>query len=355
MGHARLLRLVLDTVPEPSLRAQTYKLAPTDQILDGDSVVRVGGLSLPTEATVVDAWPGTGLTSGTVYLRTGDSSRTDLPDESVDLIVTDPPYMDNVHYSELADFFHAWLRELAPFAHYPREQATTRSTHEVQSASPTQFQVAITRVWQECARVLKPDGLLAFTFHQARLSGWVALVQALAKAGLVVTAVQPVKGEMTTSVTKGGIEPSNLDAVVVCRKRASAVPSSLTQPHAAAEAGERRLTALQSAGVDVGAGDIRSVIRGHVLATYTASPEAVDVQSLAALADQLAAERVARLAGRNWAISTLNTTALVLQIRRHGSDPSGVDGPDRAPYPHDRATALAPVGTRHASGHHRPR
>ena len=51
--------------------------------------------------------------------------------------------------------------------------------------------------------MLKSDGLLAFTFHQARLSGWIALVQALAEAGLVVTAVQPVKGEMATSVTKG--------------------------------------------------------------------------------------------------------------------------------------------------------
>jgi putative DNA methylase len=102
------------------------------------------------------------------------------------------------------------------------EQTTTRNAHEVQSASPTDFQAAITRVWQECARVLKPDGLLAFTFHQARLSGWVALVQALAKADLVISAVQPVKGEMSISVTKGGHEPSNLDAVVVCRKRAPA-------------------------------------------------------------------------------------------------------------------------------------
>ncbi len=277
------------------LRAQAYKLAPTDQLFESDNVVRVGGLSLPTEATVVDTWPAAGLTPATVYLRTGDSSRTDLPDESVDLIVTDPPYMDNVHYSELADFFHVWLRELVPFAHYPREGATTRNAREVQSASPAEFEAAITRVWQECARVLKPDGLLAFTFHQARLSGWVALVQALAEAGLVVTALQPVKGEMTTSVTKGSMEPSNLDTVIVCRTQVNAASNLTTGPGAAAEAGEHRLTVLQSAGVDVGAGDIRSVIRGHVLATYTTNRKALDVQSLAALADELAAERVSRL------------------------------------------------------------
>jgi len=277
------------------LRAQAYKLTPTDQILRGDSVTRVAGLSAPTEATVVDSWSAMSLTPGAVYLRTGDSSNTDLPDESVDLVITDPPYMDNVHYSELADFFHSWLRELLPFEHYPQEQGTTRRAQEVQSASPDEFEAAITRVWQECARVLKAEGLLAFTFHQARLPGWVALVKALANAGLVVTAVQPVKGEMSTSVTKNGTEPSNLDAVVVCRRRASAAGLSLTDPERAAEVGERRLIGLRSAGVDVGVGDVRSVVRGHVLATYTVDPRGIDLVCLTVLADRLASERVERL------------------------------------------------------------
>jgi len=139
---------------------------------------------------------------------------------------------------------------------------------------------------------------MVFTFHQARLTGWTALVCALADAGFTITAVQPVKGEMTTSVTKAGTEPSNLDAVIVCRKKATAA-SSLTDPDAAAKAGKNRLIELQSAGVDVGAGDIRSVIRGHVLATYTADPTARDLHSLAVLADNLAAENVAILASMN--------------------------------------------------------
>ena len=280
------------------LRAHAYKQAPADLIIRDHQVKRATGLSMPTEATVVDAWPTTGLAPGTVYLRTGDSARTDLPDTSIDLIVTDPPYMDNVHYSELADFFHAWLRELAPHTRYPDAHPTTRTTREVQSASPAEFGEAITRVWRECARVLKPHGLMVFTFHQARLTGWTALVCALADAGFTITAVQPVKGEMTTSVTKAGTEPSNLDAVIVCRKKATAA-SSLTDPDAAAKAGKNRLIELQSAGVDVGAGDIRSVIRGHVLATYTADPTARDLHSLAVLADNLAAENVAVLASMN--------------------------------------------------------
>jgi putative DNA methylase len=281
------------------LRAQEYKLAPTDQILSGDKVIRARGLSMPTEATAVDAWPISGLARGCVYLRTGDSSRIDLPGDSVDLIVTDPPYMDNVHYSELADFFHVWLRKLSPYTHYPCDEVTTRSTHEVQSASPEEFQTAIAGVWKECARVLKKDGLLAFTFHQARLSGWVALVQAIAEAGLVITAVQPVKGEMATSVTKGGVEPSNLDAVIVCRKRSGRGVASLTEPSDAADKAERRLMTLDSAAVAVGPGDIRSVVRGYVLATYTENPKKANIDLLATLADRFASECVSRLSAKH--------------------------------------------------------
>ena len=47
-------------------------------------------------------------TNEAIYLSCGDSASTGLPPRSIDLIVTDPPFFDNVHYSELADFFHAW-------------------------------------------------------------------------------------------------------------------------------------------------------------------------------------------------------------------------------------------------------
>jgi len=279
------------------LRAQDYKVSPTDQVLSAQDVIRVKGLSLPVESSVIKEWPTRGLVQGAVYLRTGDAADTDLPEASVDLVVTDPPYMDNVHYSELADFFHAWLRVIKPYSAYPCGAISTRNAQEVQSASPEDFEDAITDVWLECARVLKHNGLLAFTFHQARLSGWVAVVRALAKAGFVITAVQPVKGEMATSVTKNGVEPSNLDAVIVCRIRDSSINdhASLTEPHEAVKAAVRRLQALMAAGVDVGPGDIRSVIRGHVLATYTSQPSATDISKLAALADAEAAEQVSCL------------------------------------------------------------
>lgn len=277
------------------LRAHTYKTRPSELVISDGHVRRVSGMSQPVETTITEHWPPGGMEPGTAFLRTGDSARTELPAGSVDLVVTDPPYMDNVHYSELADFFHAWLRGLTPHAGYPADIATTRTAEEVQSSSPEKFRHAITAVWRECARVLKPSGLLAFTFHQARLSGWTGLIQALSDAGFVVTAIQPIKGEMSTSVTKNGSEPSNLDSILVCRTRPADGANPLTSPATAAKIAERRLADLLADGTTVRAGDIKSVVRGHVLACYTASPDGLDLHELALQADELAASAIARM------------------------------------------------------------
>jgi putative DNA methylase len=65
-----------------------------------------------------------------VYLSCGDSSVTDIDDGAVDAIITDPPFFDNVHYSQLADFFHVWQRFILGEAG-TRATNTTRSPAEV--------------------------------------------------------------------------------------------------------------------------------------------------------------------------------------------------------------------------------
>jgi adenine-specific DNA methylase len=280
------------------LRAHDHKVRPQDQVLADGKVTKVAGLSLPLERELAHSWGDLSAAPGAAYIRTIDASDTDLPDRSIDLIVTDPPYMDNVHYSELADFFHAWMRGMSPHDSYPNEASSTRMSGEVQSPTPAGFGNAIGAVWEECYRVLKDGGLLAFTFHQARIGGWQALVSALASAGFQITAIQPVKGEMSTSSTKHGREPSNLDSIVVCRK-AHEVPEFKASAVEAAVEAERKLSALREAGIKIGAGDVRSVVRGHVLATYTAAPATTDLAHLAIQADDLAAAAVASELGRS--------------------------------------------------------
>ena len=154
-----------------------------------------------------------------VYLSCGDSSATDLPDGSVDTILTDPPFFDNVHYSQLADFFHVWQRHiLGDNGH--RQHDTTRSECEVQNAQADDFTNRLTGVWKEAHRVLIDDGLLAFTYHHSRAEGWRCVLRALMEAGFVITAAQPIKAEMSVAMPKQQAkEPIDIDIIIVCRKR----------------------------------------------------------------------------------------------------------------------------------------
>lgn len=254
------------------VRADDYKNLPTDLVVNDGKVERVTGVSRTIAADVVQSWEGfCDAGASGAYVATRNSADTDLPDESVDLVITDPPYMDNVHYAELADFFHAWLQGIEPYDGYATG-VSTRREGEVQNADPAAFGEAIEAVWRECARVLKPGGLLAFTFHQARIEGWVQVVESLRKAGWVVTAIQPVKGEMSTSVVKSSSsEPSNLDSVVVCRRETDGAENpSMSETEALATARDR-LRALIDGGIAVGPGDVRSVIRGSLLGYVSAT------------------------------------------------------------------------------------
>ena len=253
------------------IRAYEYKKHPSDLALNDSVVKKVGGLSLPLNLDIAESWTEFITNKSSAYIVSGDSSNTDIADKAVDLIITDPPYMDNVNYSELADFFHAWLKNIQPYKSYDNS-VSTRSDNEVQSANPDDFSKAIERVWTECERVLKDDGLVAFTFHQARISGWIALVKALKNAGLTITSIQPIKGEMSNSITKAGAtNPSNLDSIVICRKSSYVTKSESMD--VSLDTMINKLAALKESGIKVGLTDVTSVVNGTVLSYYTINDE----------------------------------------------------------------------------------
>ncbi len=154
----------------------------------------------------------------TLYISCGDSATTDLPDQSVDLVVTDPPFFDNVHYSQLADFFFAWQKLILDDSPVYKIE-TTRSKLEVQNADATAFTDRLTHVLKETTRVLKKDGLLIFTYHHSRWEGWRSILDALLMAGFCIAACHPVKAELSLATPKHQAKsPINFDIIMVCRK-----------------------------------------------------------------------------------------------------------------------------------------
>lgn len=250
------------------LRAHEYKQSPSDLVVKDGDVVSVSGHSCALERDIVTDWDTFKISPTTAYVVTGDAASTDLPAKSVDLIVTDPPYVDNVHYSELADFFHAWTRPMRPFSAYDR-QPTTRNESEVQNTEAEGFRCMITRVFEECRRVLKDQGMMIFSFHQSTTEGWSALMRALQDARFEVTAIRPVVAEVTTSLAKvGAREPNRIDVFVVARKRED-FTSNRINSHNSAKQVMKAIHAMQAAGLKVGIGDARTAVRAAILAQGT--------------------------------------------------------------------------------------
>lgn len=203
------------------LRALDYKQAPFEvepQISEGKiSGSKRYDCNEPIPAKLHLPKTAKGLKPKSVYLSCGDSSNTDLQDRSVDLVVTDPPFFDNVHYSELADFFYAW--QLPLFHNREPETVTTRNPKEVQDSSAKEFSDKLGNVFKECHRVLKDEGILAFTYHHSREEGWSSVAHAVRSAGFSFVFAQPVKAEMSVATPKRQAkEPIDLDIILVCRK-----------------------------------------------------------------------------------------------------------------------------------------
>jgi putative DNA methylase len=162
-----------------------------------------------------------------VYLNTGDSSKTDIEDGFVDYVVTDPPFFDNVHYSELADFFWVWIKKMNLFKNFPN---STRTNNEVQSTSMITFTEKLSNVFLECNRVLKNDGLLIFTFHHSKINGWMSIYNAIKKANFFIITTHPIKSEMGVSVPiQQAKDPITFDLIFVCAKKSKMKKLSFSQ------------------------------------------------------------------------------------------------------------------------------
>ncbi len=237
-----------------------------------------------------------------LYVSCGDSAVTDLPDECVDVVVTDPPFFDNVHYSQLADFFFAWQRLILDDS--PNHRATTtRSKSEVQNSDAKAFTERLTLVLQETNRVLKDNGLLVFTYHHSRWEGWRSVLNAVETAGFRIEACHPVKAEMSVATPKHQAKaPINFDIIMVCRKsqfgpvRADAMRGLTLGP--ALERAEAQIERLRTTGWKLSRNDIGVVVMAQVVAEISRQPTNCATEQLFAEIESPIVATIDRLQGQ---------------------------------------------------------
>jgi putative DNA methylase len=161
---------------------------------------------------------------------------TQFENASHDLVITDPPFGGLLHYSELSDFFYVWLRlvlkdkypkEFGP-EHVPKalEAVANRARQGSMAEADAFYQRILTDCWREAHRILKPAGILAFTFHHSEDEPWVAVLESLFEAGFYLEATYPIrsdetKGEGSKPGTFGS-QQIEYDIIHVCRKQTEA-------------------------------------------------------------------------------------------------------------------------------------
>jgi len=162
-------------------------------------------------------------------------SATALPwsTQSVDAIVTDPPYYDNVSYSNLSDFFYVWLRRCIGQLHTEHfAGAATPKRNEIiaayyrhegsKSDAGKAYESNMALAFAEAYRVLKPGGELAVVYAHKTTSGWATLVGALRVGGFVVTEAWPLDTEMSVRMTAMNTAALASSIFIIARKREAA-------------------------------------------------------------------------------------------------------------------------------------
>lgn len=163
-------------------------------------------------------------------VRRGSATALPWHPASIDTVITDPPYYDNVPYADIADFFYVWLKrsigDLYP-DHFSTE-GTPKKAEAVADATRHRgdkgearraYEHMMAEAFAEANRVLKPGGQLAVVYAHKTTLGWSTLVDALRTAGFMVTEAWPLDTEMKARLR--GMESAALASSIflVARKR----------------------------------------------------------------------------------------------------------------------------------------
>jgi len=162
---------------------------------------------------------------------------------SVDAVVMDPPYFDNVIHAELSDFSYVCLKRTAGllYPHLFVAQLTDKENEAVanparhranndkkglaKALSGIDYQQKMAAIFAECSRVLKPDGVMTLMFTHKATGAWDALTKGLITTGFTITASWPINSEAEGSLHIKEKSAANSTIFLVCRPRPAQKPA----------------------------------------------------------------------------------------------------------------------------------
>ncbi len=120
---------------------------------------------------------------GNVFVGTADLSAIPIQNNSIDYVFTDPPFGENIYYSDLNILIESWHRVRTSPA---REVIVDR----VKGKTLFDYQRMMSDCFANYYRVLKPGRWMTVEFHNSQNAVWNAIQEALQHAGFVVADVR---------------------------------------------------------------------------------------------------------------------------------------------------------------------
>ncbi len=222
-----------------------------------------------------------------LFCQSSTDLKNKIQNETIDLVITDPPFGDNINYSELADFFMVWLHKplskifpqvfTSPESPKALEAVSNKARNpgeadDGKSRADMTYDRLLTLCWKEAYRVLKYSGIMAFTFHHDKDIAWINVLESLFKAGFIVESAFPIRSDSTKGDGDFGSKKIEYDIVHVCKKRhqePSEIYWATLRKKILESVKSRSVLLAQHKESGLHLADLEVIIRGEVLEQYS--------------------------------------------------------------------------------------
>ncbi len=164
-----------------------------------------------------------------------DASNLPSKDKSIEAIIVDPPYGENVMYGEMMDFFYVWLKKMVgdlfpnefknELSDKDAEAVTNPSLYrdagrgQAKKLADQHYQSKMEACFKEMNRVLKDDGVITVMFTHRKSEAWAGLTRALMNAGFTFKSSWAVTTEPNQKFGKRDKGVLKRTVILACKKR----------------------------------------------------------------------------------------------------------------------------------------
>jgi 16S rRNA G966 N2-methylase RsmD len=143
---------------------------------------------------------------------------TQVEDEAVDYVFTDPPFGSNIFYSDMNLFHEAWLGSITQH----EREAVMHTTGRQKNGAAERYEALLRGAFDETFRVLKPGRHMSVVFGNSNGAIWALVQRALRDAGFDTVPVHVAildKGQRSVKGLNSGSEGVvTVDLVLTVRK-----------------------------------------------------------------------------------------------------------------------------------------